>query len=83
MSTLERRTICAVSSSSSNTRGQLRDLQGTELPGYRRSLQSCVDVGPIRGLEAAYDAVSKVAAGPAQEPLQVLVIHVSPAVWRG
>ncbi|EIW64718.1 alpha/beta-hydrolase [Trametes versicolor FP-101664 SS1] len=54
---------------------ELRDLQSSALPGYKRSLQSCVDVGPIRGLEAAYDAVSKVAAGPAQEPLQVLVIH--------
>ncbi|KAJ8495832.1 hypothetical protein ONZ51_g1471 [Trametes cubensis] len=57
------------------SRAQLKDLQATELPGYKRSLQSCFEDGPIRGLEAAYDEVARVTIGPAQQPLQVRIIH--------
>ncbi|KAI0662773.1 Alpha/Beta hydrolase protein [Cubamyces menziesii] len=58
-----------------NAPNPLKDLQATELPGYKRSLQSCFENGPIRGLEAAYDEVARVTVGPAQQPLQVRIIH--------
>ncbi|KAI0639351.1 alpha/beta-hydrolase [Trametes polyzona] len=54
---------------------ELRDLQSSNLPGYKRSLQSCFQDGPIRGLEAAFDGVARVAAGPTKQPLKVLIIH--------
>ncbi|KAI8995580.1 alpha/beta-hydrolase [Trametes punicea] len=54
---------------------ELRDLQASDLPGYKRSLQSCFESGPIRGLEAAYDKVAQATVGLAQRPLEVLVIH--------
>ncbi|KAI0374220.1 alpha/beta-hydrolase [Pilatotrama ljubarskyi] len=54
---------------------ELRDLQASDLPGYRRALQSCFEDGPIRGLEAAFDQVATVAVGPDRKSLQVLVVH--------
>ncbi|KAH9849809.1 alpha/beta-hydrolase [Lenzites betulinus] len=54
---------------------QLRDLQSSELPGYKRSLGSCFQDGPIRGLEAAFDAVAQAMAGPTQQHYEVLIIH--------
>ncbi|KAI0361681.1 alpha/beta-hydrolase [Trametes cingulata] len=54
---------------------ELRDLQGRDLPGYKRALQSCFEDGPIRGLEAAFDQVAKAAVGPDHKALQVLIIH--------
>ncbi|KAI0825183.1 alpha/beta-hydrolase [Trametes gibbosa] len=54
---------------------ELRDLQSSKLPGYKRSLQSCFQDGPIRGLEAAFDAVAQVTTGSTQQLCEVLVIH--------
>ncbi|KAI9063015.1 alpha/beta-hydrolase [Trametes sanguinea] len=54
---------------------ELRDLQASELPGYKRSLQSCFVDGPIRGQEAAFDKLARVTIGPTQQPIQVLVVH--------
>ncbi|CDO75259.1 hypothetical protein BN946_scf184967.g12 [Trametes cinnabarina] len=53
----------------------LRDLQASDLPGYKRSLQSCFVDGPIRDQEAAFDKLGNLRVGPAQQPLQVLVLH--------
>ncbi|KAI0778134.1 alpha/beta-hydrolase [Trametes elegans] len=54
---------------------EIRELQASSLPGYKRSLQSCFEHGPIRGLEAAFDKIPQVPAGPTRQPPQVLVIH--------
>ncbi|OSD03485.1 alpha/beta-hydrolase [Trametes coccinea BRFM310] len=54
---------------------ELRDLQASELPGYKRSLQSCFVDGPIRGQEAAFDKLASLTVGPAQQRVQVLVVH--------
>ncbi|KAI0651800.1 alpha/beta-hydrolase [Trametes meyenii] len=54
---------------------ELRNLQTSELAGYGRSLRSCFQDGPIRGLEAAFDRVAQVAVGPARQKPQVLIIH--------
>ncbi|PIL32015.1 hypothetical protein GSI_06719 [Ganoderma sinense ZZ0214-1] len=54
---------------------ELRDLQGRDLPGYKRSLQSCFDHGPIRHLESAFDKLADISVGPEGKRLQVLIIH--------
>ncbi|KAI0335325.1 alpha/beta-hydrolase [Cubamyces sp. BRFM 1775] len=54
---------------------ELKDLQASDLPGYKRSLQSCFEDGPIRGLEAAYDKVAKITLGHSHQPLLARVIH--------
>ncbi|EJF66650.1 alpha/beta-hydrolase [Dichomitus squalens LYAD-421 SS1] len=54
---------------------QLRDLQGSALPGYKRSLQSCFDHGPIRGLRSSFEKLADISVGPERKKLQVLIIH--------
>ncbi|KAI0724500.1 alpha/beta-hydrolase [Cerioporus squamosus] len=54
---------------------ELRELQSSELPGYKRSLTSCFTDGPIRGLQSTFDKLADLSVGPASKPLQVLVIH--------
>ena len=61
---------------------QLRNLQASELPGYKRSLQSCFNDGPIRGLQSTFDKLASLSVGPEKKDLEVLVIHVSPRNLR-
>ncbi|KAI0757048.1 alpha/beta-hydrolase [Daedaleopsis nitida] len=53
----------------------LRELQASELPGYTRSLQSCFDVGPIRGLQSTFDKLANLSVRAKNTPLQILIIH--------
>ncbi|RDX55915.1 alpha/beta-hydrolase [Lentinus brumalis] len=54
---------------------ELRQLQSSELPGYKRSLASCFTDGPIRGLQSTFDKLANLSVGPASKPLEVLIIH--------
>ncbi|KAI0335324.1 alpha/beta-hydrolase [Cubamyces sp. BRFM 1775] len=54
---------------------EFRDLQASSLPGYKRTIQSCYQDGPVRHLEAAFDKLATILVGPAQQSLQVLIIH--------
>ncbi|KAH9898450.1 alpha/beta-hydrolase [Cubamyces lactineus] len=54
---------------------EFRDLQASSLPGYKRTLQSCYQDGPVRHLEAAFDKLATIAVGPLRQSLQVLIIH--------
>ncbi|KAI0801315.1 alpha/beta-hydrolase [Fomes fomentarius] len=54
---------------------ELRTLQAKDLPGYNRTLQSCFDYGPIRGLQSTFDKLANLSVGPEKVKLGVLVIH--------
>ena len=56
---------------------KFRQLQASSLPGYKRSLQSCFDNGPIRGMQDTFDKLSSLAVGLKGSPLKALIIHVS------
>ncbi|OBZ79344.1 Dihydrolipoyllysine-residue acetyltransferase component of acetoin cleaving system [Grifola frondosa] len=54
---------------------EIRELQEQWLTGYRTSLQSCFEDGPVRGMSYAFNKLAGLHVGPEKKPLQALVIH--------